>query len=172
MDWWGWKKKHDSAFKRMDNLYITVCLKNKAWSFSRPLKISIRRQIQMTRGRYEDYWLPGALCRFFLQKSGQNFRSSTPKLWKCNDICSTAHHKHGIYNNLYSIAGGWHGSSAMAPKDYCRSVFSTWWVLRDISISYLLLCNAFWPHDVANPLLLLTKLEMSWKQLLLWAGHA
>ena len=125
----------------------------------------------MTRGRYEGYWLPGALCRFFAKKLTK-FWKFDPKIIKMQR-CSTAHHKHGIYNNLYSIAGGWHGSSAMAPKDYCRSVFSTWWVLRDISISYLRrLCKAFWPHDVANPLRLLTKLEMSWKQLLLWAGHA
>ena len=29
----------------------------------------------MTRGRYEDYWLPGALCYFFAKKRGHNFRS-------------------------------------------------------------------------------------------------
>ena len=33
--------------------------------------MSIRRQIQMTQGNYEDYWLPGALCWFFCKKKGQ-----------------------------------------------------------------------------------------------------
>ena len=27
----------------------------------------------MTRGRYEDYWLPGALCRFFAKKADKIF---------------------------------------------------------------------------------------------------
>ena len=77
--WFGVKLK--------DNLYnVHGCLleKNKAWTFSRSLKISIRREIQMTRGRYEDYWLPGALCRFFAKKADkilevrpQNYENAT-----------------------------------------------------------------------------------------------
>ena len=38
----------------------------------------------MTRGRYEDYWLPGALCRFFAKKADkilevrpQNYENAT-----------------------------------------------------------------------------------------------
>ena len=96
------KKEAWFGVKGMANLYITVCLRKQSMNFFEVSKNEYKAANSNDARKLRGLLVARSVVLVFLQKKGTNFRSSTPKLWKCNDICSTAHQKHGIYNNLYT----------------------------------------------------------------------